>query len=565
MNRATIFLATSLLVGLLAVGLWSGSSLQPPDAHAGATTTPSPPPPVGVQLVAIDTTISGNDDTTIGTIDSCAGDLNVGDTHTFDLVIQGVDDADRIVAYQVDIDYDPDVIAVVSYIDVDAAGSDSPNDVTIISRIPSILGIGFLSLSSVGTNSGSMTMSALDGTAIPAWPDNHESGDGVLARVTIAAVGNGITNLDVGGTRGGLDGFPDVLINSGAVGGVPIPVTSVEDGIIAVGQPCPGPAGTGTPPASVPATSVPAPSLSPIAVELVAIDTTTDGNGDKAIGTIDSCISIANGSSTTFDLIVRGVDDGERIAGFQVDIDYDPAVIMVTSVIAVDAAGSTPPDDVTIISRIASSGGLGLFADINLTLIANSMTLAAFDRTVNPVPPDNHESGDGVLARVTVEAVGDGISLLDVSGPIGGWNGVPELDIASGTRLGYGIPISEVRDGAIAVGQACPKSLPTLTPTPTPTVTLKPATPGVTPSRQSPVFHLPTPTPTPSATPTSSTAGGPVAAGGEPVADPVGLPPTGGHEAAGRNSVGWTLTLLAGMSLLIAGTAGFAAARQSPG
>ena len=93
-----------------------------------------------------------------------------------------------------------------------------------------------------------MTLSAVDGTVLPAYPDMNEAGDGVLARVTVTAVGNGITSLDVGGPIGGQDGFPDVLINSGTAGGAPVPVTTVQDGAIAVGQPCAAPTASPTPP-----------------------------------------------------------------------------------------------------------------------------------------------------------------------------------------------------------------------------------------------------------------------------------------------------------------------------
>jgi hypothetical protein len=185
-------------------------------------------------------TIAGNDDTTIGTIDDCAS-INVDDTLTFDLIVKGIDNADRIGGYQVDIDYDPAIISVTGVIDADAAGSTTPNDVTIVSRISSVGGIGFLHNSDWFSVANSMTLSAIDATISPAYPGMHESGDGVLARVTVTAIGAGITNLDIGGTIGGSDGFLDTIINGGtaAWSGQPVPVTTVQDGKIAVGQSCP--------------------------------------------------------------------------------------------------------------------------------------------------------------------------------------------------------------------------------------------------------------------------------------------------------------------------------------
>ena len=430
--------------------------------------------PGDVTLVAVDTTTAGNDDSAIGTIDSCAS-INVGETLVFDLIIQGVDDADRIAGYQVDIDYNPAIISVTSVVDADAAGSTFPIDLTIISRIESSGGIGFLSLTDTTTNPNSMTLSAFDGTAIPLSPGNHESGDGVLARVTVTALGAGVTDLDIGGPLGGTDSIPDVLISSGTDAGAWVPVANVQDGKIAVGQPCPmssdtptptpTPTPTATPTATATVTPTPTATAAPGSgvVDLVAVDTTTAGNDDSAIGTIDSCASMNVGETLVFDLIVRGVDDADRIAGYQVDIDYDSAIISVTSVVDADAAGSTFPNDVTMISRIESSGGIDFLSVTDTTTNPNSMTLWAIDGTESPPPPGNHESGEGVLARVSVTAVSAGVTNLDVGGPLGGRDSIPDVLIISGTDFGAPVPVAAVQDGKIAVGQPCPSTTGTFT------------------------------------------------------------------------------------------------------
>jgi hypothetical protein len=213
----TTFVALILLVTLVAVVF--GILQWGLRAQAGAG---------DVTLVAIDTNISGNDDTTVGTIDDCAEISTVGDTLTFDLVVVGVDEADKIKGYQFDIDYDPAVIRFgidddddglfeedpggdfadwvdndgdtlvdeenLDHIDVDGPLSNPPDDVTIISRFGSGGGVGFLHLSDTQTG-GSATLAAGDGTAAPAPPANHEWGDGVLARFTVTAVGPGTTPL----------------------------------------------------------------------------------------------------------------------------------------------------------------------------------------------------------------------------------------------------------------------------------------------------------------------------------------------------------------------------------
>jgi len=133
-------------------------------------------------------------------------------------------------------------------------------------------------------------------------------------------------------------------------------------------------------------------------------------------------------------------------------------------VLAFNAPGSVPPDDATIISRIDSSGGLGFDSFIDFTTNPSSMTIVGLDLTMIPERPDNYESGDGVLARVTIQAVGDGVTVLGVGGPLGGQDGFPDTIINSGVNLGTEIPITTVQDGWIAVGAACPASPPTPTP-----------------------------------------------------------------------------------------------------
>jgi hypothetical protein len=97
---------------------------------------------------------------------------------------------------------------------------------------------------------------------------------------------------------------------------------------------------------------------SPGAVSLVAIDMDVSGNDDSTIGTIEQCQELSTvGQTHAFDLIVKGVDPADKLWGYQAEIEYDPSVINIISVLDVDPAGSIPPDDVTMISRIASTGG----------------------------------------------------------------------------------------------------------------------------------------------------------------------------------------------------------------
>jgi len=225
--------------------------------------------PGEVTRLAVDVDTTGNDDSTVGTIQNCR-ELAVNDTIDIDLVVQGVDPADKIHGYQVDIDYDPTVISVLNVVDADTRGSVAPNDVTMVSRINSTGGTGFLSLTDISTNPNSITVSAIDGTSdayftvagVQAPPLMHEPGDiangidddgdtvvdnaseasqdGVLARITIQALATGTTLLNVPGPSGGADTFPDqkIIAGTGPLVDDSIPITIIDIAAISVGEAC---------------------------------------------------------------------------------------------------------------------------------------------------------------------------------------------------------------------------------------------------------------------------------------------------------------------------------------
>lgn len=264
--RPSIKLASSALALLAFALVFSISGV------GASTSTPGL-----ARLVAVDTiidddgdTVPDNDDSTIGPTQPCA-QLGISDVLTFDLVAQGIDAVDRIAGYQFDVDYDPAVIQVLGVLDADAAGSTSPNDVTIISRTNSTGDPGFQGLSDVVSTFNSITLAAVDGTedayahlpGIQGFPLMHEpgsttngidddfdgeidnsdegSGEGVLARVTVQAIGVGTSPLAVPSTIGGADLNPDaiVLAGGGPLAGTPLPIAGLFSGAISVGVPCP--------------------------------------------------------------------------------------------------------------------------------------------------------------------------------------------------------------------------------------------------------------------------------------------------------------------------------------
>ena len=282
-------------------------------------------------------------------------------------------------------------------------------------------------------------------------------------------------------------------------------------------------------------------------VTLVAVDVNTAGNDDSTVGTIDNCISITNGATIDFDLVVKGVDPGDKIAGYQFDIDYNPSVItldpLFTGAVDADTRGSVAPNDVTMVSRINSTGGAGFLHLSDLATNPNSMTVAAADGTSDAynnvvgvqAPPLMHEpdsatdgidgdfdtvvdnageaSQDGVLARVTIQAIANGTSPLTIPSAAGGADGFSDQIITAGTGplQGAPIPVTTLQSAEIRVGSACaaPTATPTPTPTPTPTATptatptpTPTGTPTPTPTATPSGTATPTPTPTPTGTPT---------------------------------------------------------------
>jgi hypothetical protein len=209
--------------------------------------------------------------------------------------------------------------------------------------------------------------------------------------------------------------------------------------------------------------SAPAAHSTQGSVDLVAVDLNTTGNTDSLIGGIQPCGSMATvGSTLTFDLIVRGVDGGDRIKGYQVDIDYNPSILSVVSILAVDGTPSSilANGNVSVISRIDSHGGFD-FLNLSSTAVSGSLTAAAADATNIPAPPANHETGEGVLARITVQGIAAGTSPLTIAGPIGGQDGVPDTIVTAGTGplVNTGIPVDTVQSGSVVVAGSCPTYL----------------------------------------------------------------------------------------------------------
>ena len=170
----------------------------------------------------------------------------------------------------------------------------------------------------------------------------------------------------------------------------------------------------------------------------VGIDMDTAGNAANALGSREECMSIAAiGDTLDIDVVVKGVppvDSGSGaggLAGFQFNLMYDPTVVNVVAANAdmmLTAGGGSIPFSLGDIVPDADGDFLTAEVDLGATL----------------------ESGDGVLIRVTLRAVGQGRSPLALD-ETGSGDGVPL--IVDGSGVAY--PVSSVFDGEVVVGGTC--------------------------------------------------------------------------------------------------------------
>ncbi len=163
----------------------------------------------------------------------------------------------------------------------------------------------------------------------------------------------------------------------------------------------------------------------------VSVDAFPDaGNTATTVGPIDAGRSITCGATFNVDIVIQGV---ANISGFQANLLYNPAALKVTAVnynylltttgtVVIDFGDPTPDTD----------GDFLLFA-------------AMFSTS-----PFTGASGDGVLARITLQAVGSGSSALDLT------------SVKMADQTGAAIPptangfyIGPVNDASIAAAPPC--------------------------------------------------------------------------------------------------------------
>lgn len=137
----------------------------------------------------------------------------------------------------------------------------------------------------------------------------------------------------------------------------------------------------------------------------LAIDADSEGNEATSLDSIDACAEIAAGESHDVDIVIQDVTD---LLAWEADLTYDQRVIKVEDSSVTYFMTENEGSSVQQVGGNEDSDG--------------RLQIGAFDSADPPAP----DSGSGVLARVTIQGVGVGVSeiglpLSDLDG-----NGAPD-------------------------------------------------------------------------------------------------------------------------------------------
>jgi hypothetical protein len=211
-------------------------------------------------------------------------------------------------------------------------------------------------------------------------------------------------------------------------------------------------------------------TLADAATVQVAIDVDVAGNEDNVLGPTESCneAALQVGETIDVDVVVRGVPEYANalrsggIAGFAFNLLFDPDVVRVDRVHTFNGP--------TILDAISSSVTLTI-VDYDYALLAGRQLPPGTTGNVEVTMLDGagqYESGDGVMTRVTLTAVGAGTARLGLRLDYRNW---PKPEIFSGDTTEY---VVESTDAALVVGAGSCLATPPPFPTPTPRVTFGP-------------------------------------------------------------------------------------------
>jgi len=221
----------------------------------------------------------------------------------------------------------------------------------------------------------------------------------------------------------------------------------------------------------------------------IGVDVEPAGNTVTSLGPIDACISVSTGDTFQADIFVTNVAD---LLAWETYFVYDMSIINVVS------------RDVMMF-QAANSGSNVFDVSEGLPDIDGYYRVAGVDLADPPAP----DSGSGVLARLTLKAVGSGVSPLSLSpidmnedGTIDLGASLKNIEAESiGDLDGDGFFDGQIANAEIAVGATCPERTPLASPTVIP----------ASPTPESSPSAVPDATAAPTGTPTATVAASPTA------------------------------------------------------
>ena len=177
-----------------------------------------------------------------------------------------------------------------------------------------------------------------------------------------------------------------------------------------------------------PVEAVPAGTVDEVAIDMDPA--ASPASGPTSPGSREACARVAVGGTIDIDVTIRGVDPADGLTGFQFDLVFDPTLV---KVVAVDVEG-----------QILSVGAGSVVVNLSQPTPSVGGTFAVAATDFAPVPA----SGEGVLARITIEGVGPGIGPLTLDNVI-----VIDKDSLP-------LTVNNIQAAVVAVDEDCPSSVP---------------------------------------------------------------------------------------------------------
>ncbi len=203
---------------------------------------------------------------------------------------------------------------------------------------------------------------------------------------------------------------------------------------------------------AAPLAGLPRPAAAASSIPVLAVDADPSGNGPRAVGPIEDCVSTAPGQTVAVDIALPdpGVPAGRGIAAYQFNLFYDPAILSIAD------------EDQGLL--LDQAPGSTLFPISEATPDTNGIFFSgAADFGPKGIEPAGaSETGPGVLVRLTLQPRAAGSSPLLLRDII-------LLDDGS-----QSISVDSVQTATVLVGQPCPgrsegaPSAPVPSPAPTP-------------------------------------------------------------------------------------------------